>query len=142
MKCLRLAPWAFLLLVVGVLGLPGCISIPSGADAEEAKNITEALEKRYHFPVMSKFEPGKPAAGARPGAWENYVTIIGVVERAEQDKVIAILRDIRATIAKKPIWVRFYREEIITVTKTDPVTGRVLGAHRDEVDLLRELRIK
>ena len=131
-----------LMLTMGVLAVPGCISIPSAADGEEAKNITNALRERYRFPVMSKFDPTKPAATARPSAWDNHVTIIGVVERAEQDEVIAILRDIRATIAKKPIWVHFYRDEVVTVTKTDPVTGRVLGRHREEVDLLREVWIK
>ncbi|MBI2492686.1 MAG: hypothetical protein HYV94_11415, partial [Candidatus Rokubacteria bacterium] len=93
-------------------------------------------------PVMSKLEPSKPAIGARPGVLGNYVTIIGVIDPVEHDKALAILREIRATIATKPLVVRFFRDEVITVTRTDPATGRVVGKHRELVDLLREVWIE
>lgn len=127
-------------LTLAVGALSGCVSIAS--DALETKRITEALTERYKFPVMSKLEPSKPAIGARPGVLGNYVTIIGVIDPVEHDKVLAILREIRATIATKPLVVRFFRDEVITVTRTDPATGRVVGKHRELVDLLREVWIE
>jgi accessory colonization factor AcfC len=90
---------------------------------------------------MSKVDPRRPAIHARPGVWDTAVVVIGVVDGPEQDKVIAILRDIQARLAKKPIRVRFYREEVLTVTDVNPSTGKVLGWHREEKGLLREERI-
>ena len=91
---------------------------------------------------MSKVNPRQPAVGARPGVWHTSVVVIGVVDSVEQDKVIAILRDIRTRLAKKPIHIRFYREEVLTVTDVDPATGKVLGWHREDKGLLREERIQ
>ena len=120
----------------------GCVLVPpSSADAGEAATISDALERGYAFPVMSKVNPRQPAMGARPGVWHTSVVVIGVVDSVEQDKVIAILRDIRTKLAKKPIRVRFYREEVVTVEHVDPVTGRELGWHREDKGFLREERI-
>ena len=127
-------------LTLAVGALSGCVSVAS--DTLEAKRITEALRERYTFPVMWKLEPGTPAADARPSVFGNDVTIIGVIEPVEHDKVLAILRELRATMATKPLVVRFFREEVITVTQTDPATGRVVGEHRELVNLLREVWIE
>ncbi len=112
-------------LLATLVGLEtGCVLVPpSGADADEAANISDALERSYAFPVMSKVNPRQPAMGARPGVWHTPVVVIGVVDSVEQDKVIAILRDIRTRLAKKPIHIRFYREEVLTVTSVDPGYG-------------------
>lgn len=68
------------------------------------------------------------------------ILVAGVVDPLEQGKVVAILREIRATLAKKPIQVNFYREEIVT-TWSNPET-RSRGTSSDLVDLLRTVRIK
>jgi len=130
-------------LMAPLVGLDtGCALIPpSSADADEAANISNALRRNYAFPVMSKFNPQRPAMGARPGVWDTYVEVIGVVDPVEQDRVIAILRDIRTKLAQKPIRVRFYREEVVTVAQVDPVTGEELGWHREPTGLLRQERI-
>lgn len=125
-----------------LLNLGGCMSVPTSGDAAEAVNVTDALRQRYTFPVMSKFDPTKPAAGAEAGVRETYVTVVGVLEATEQDRVLEILRDIRKSLGTKPLRVRFYREEVVTVTRTDPATGRVLGERRQEVGLLRQERIQ
>lgn len=84
---------------------------------------------------MSKVDPTKPAAGARAGVKVTHVTVIGVVDRGDQDTVLAIVHDIRAVIATKPILVEFYREEVLTQTSA-------AGWHRDEVGLLRRVRVE
>lgn len=131
-------------LLATVLGLDaGCVLVPLGtADVDEASTINDALRRSYAFPVMSKFNPQRPAGGALPGLWDTYVEVIGVVDPVEQEKVIAILRDIRTRLAKKPIRVRFYREEVVTVESVDPTTGRELGWHREPKGLLHEERIQ
>ena len=113
----------------------GCLAIPTGDDAGEAQDISTALRERYRFPVMSKIDPTRPAAGAGAGVKMTYVTVIGVVDRVDQDAVLAIVHDIRAVIATKPILVEFYREEVLTQTSAG-------GWHRDEVDLLRRVRVE
>ena len=135
-----LAITALLTILVGLD--TDCVLVPpSSADAGEAATINDALEWGYAFPVMSKVDPQRPAMGARPGVWDTEVVVIGVVDVVEQDKVVAILRDIRTKLAKKSIRLRFYREEVLTVTSVDPGTGRVLGWHREDKGLLREERI-
>lgn len=135
---------AVIALLATLVGLEtGCVLVPpSSADAGEAATISDALERSYAFPVMSKLVPQRPAMGARPGLWDTSVEIIGVVDPVEQEKVIAILRNIRARLAKKPIRLRFYREEVVTVEHVDPTTGRELGWHREPKGLLREERIQ
>jgi hypothetical protein len=97
-------------------------------------DISRAFDHRYRFPVISKVDPRRPAVGVRPGVDVTFVTVIGVVDPEEQDKVVAILRDIRAVIATKPILVEFYREEILIQTS-------LTGWHREDVGLLRRARV-
>jgi hypothetical protein len=123
-----------ILAAVTLLSTTGCLKVPSASDAGEALEVSNALKERYRFPVMSKIDPTRPAAGARPGVDVTFVTVIGVVDPAEQDRVIAVLRDIRAVIATKPILVRFYREEVLT--QTSPTSWQ-----RDNLGLLRKARI-
>ena len=125
------------------LACAGCFLIPipiSGDDADEALAIAAALEKRYAFPVKSKLDPMGRPVGADATPDSTIIYVVGVLDPVEQDKVVAILRDIRQTVAKKPIVVRFYREEVVT-TWSNPET-RSRGGRSELVDLLRSVRIK
>ena len=121
----------------------GCFLIPipiSGDDADEARAVALALTKRYDFPAKSQLQPMLPAVGARATPYVSEISVVGVLDPVEQDRVVAILRDIRSTIAKKPIHVRFYREELVT-RWSNPET-RTSGARSELIDLLRTVRIK
>lgn len=142
MSGIKQAFWSLVICLMA-LACAACSLIPipiSGDDADEALAIAAALEKRYTFPVKSKFDRlGRPVgADATPDS--SIILIVGVLDAVEQDKVIAILRDIRQTAATKPIVVRFYREEVLT-TWSNPET-RTRGARSELVDLLRTVRIK
>jgi hypothetical protein len=118
----------------------GCLVPPSGDDAEEAMRIGNVLRERYPFPVTSKMDPTRPAVGARPTASSTVVHVIGVVTRAEQDGVLRVVRELRRTHATKPILVRFFREERLTL-RHDATTGQVTGGSREDIDLLRTERV-
>lgn len=142
MSGIKQAFWSLVICLMA-LACAACSLIPipiSGDDADEAGAVAAALEKRYDFPVKSKLEPTKPAVGAWPGVDVTTIVIVGVIDPAEQDKIVAIVQDIRQAVAKKPIVVRFYREEVLT-TWSNPET-RTRGGRSELVDLLRTVRIK
>lgn len=117
----------------------GCVGSPGYKDPAEAAAVLSALRQRYEFPVRSKTDPSQPAVYTRPAARETIVSVIGIVERAGQDRLIAVLGDIRATVANKAILVDFYPEERLEMF-TDPVG--VIHTYRVYRGDLRSVRIE
>jgi len=119
--------------------LGGCVTIPGGRDPAEALAVLSTLKQRYEFPVRSKLDPSQPAIYVRPAEFETIVSVIGVTTPAEQDKVIAILREVRATIAAKSILVDFYPEERLETSTDHTGTGHTYRVYRGDP---RTVRIK
>jgi hypothetical protein len=115
----------------------GCVIIPGSRDPAEASAVLAALEQRYEFPVRSKLDPSRPAAYARPAEFETVVSVIGVTTRAEQDRVVAILRDIRTTVASRSILVDFYPEEKLETSVDHAGASHTYRVYRGEPRTVR-----
>jgi hypothetical protein len=109
----------------------------SDRDTAEVEQIVTELGQRYDFPVKAKFQNDKPAVWgvARPRRLEIYV--YGVLQRDEQNKVIAIVEKLRRQIASKPVVVDFMREEVWEVDADGSRRPR-----RDREELLRKARVE
>lgn len=107
----------------------------SDRDAGEVKQIVSELVSRYEFPVQAKYQQRPAVEGvARPRRLEIY--IYGVVDGAEQDKVVALLKKLRRQWASKPVVVHFMREEIWEEKADGSRRPR-----RDREELMRKVRI-
>lgn len=107
----------------------------SDRDAAEAEQVVQELVQRYDFPVKAKFQD-HPAVEAIPQPRRMELRIYGVLDRAEQDKVKAVLEKLRRQISSKPLVVYFFREE---VWEEDADGSR--RPRRDKEELLRTVRI-
>ncbi len=104
----------------------------SDQDQRDVRQIVDTLVERYDFPVQAKFQD-RPAVSGVAQPRRLVVTIYGVVERSEQDRVLDVLRKLRRQEASKAIVVKFMREEIWEVA--DDGTRR---ARRDREEMMRK----
>jgi hypothetical protein len=108
----------------------------SDTDRQEVAQLVQDLIQRYDFPVKAKFADRPAVEGfARPRRLEIH--IYGVTDRAEQDKIIAILHKLRRQVASKPIVVHFIRNEVWEVGKDGSRKPR-----RDREELMRKARVE
>lgn len=125
------------LIIVSMLGATtGCVFDPK---PDEASGLRTALVQRHTFAVRSKVVPDHPAVRSARLDNRSVISITGVTEAGEQEKVLAILRELHGSVATRPIIVRFYREEVL-LTGDSPTPG-LPQWRREDVDLLREVRI-
>ena len=107
----------------------------SDRDSGEVDQIVEELVERYDFPVKARFADTPAVVGfARPRRLEIH--IYGVVERAEQEKVVEVLKKLRRQMASKPVVIHFIREEIWEEEGDGSRKPR-----RDREELMRKARI-
>ncbi|MBI5395894.1 MAG: hypothetical protein HZA91_11405 [Verrucomicrobia bacterium] len=85
--------------------------IPTSDDAEEAQKVTDAIEAKYLFRVMSAHNPG-PAVYCRPHRAYSEIVVYGDYSRSEQDEICAVVRAVRREGAKKPIHLYVYPREL------------------------------
>lgn len=108
----------------------------SDSDRQEVAQLVKELTQRYDFPVKAKFADRPAVEGfARPR--RLVIHIYGVTDRAEQDKVVAILHKLRRRLASKPIVVHFIRAEVWEVDKDGSRKPR-----RDREELMRKARVE
>jgi hypothetical protein len=81
-------------------------------DREDAQRIVQELTQRYSFPVKAKFQEDKPAVFGDAEGRNIVVTIYGVTDSIEQQKIVAIAEKLREQWDSKPIIVKFYQKEI------------------------------
>jgi len=113
----------------------------SEGDAHECQVLAEAVLKNHELPpAVTPFgHDGRALYCAirqrNPFITHLYteITLYGVVERSEQDRVIATLRGARGR-GYKPIILRFLEREM---WHTDMRDGRVVGGRRGAETLLR-----
>jgi len=107
----------------------------SDRDSGEVDQIVGDLVQRYDFPVKAKFGDNPAVSGfARPRRLEIH--IYGVIESAEQEKVVEVLKKLRRQMASKPVVVHFIREEIWEEAGDGSRSPR-----RDREELMRKVRI-
>ena len=107
----------------------------SDRDSDEVDQIVAELIQRYDFPVKAKFTDTPAVEGfARPRRLE--VHIYGVIESAEQQKVVEVVKKLRRQMASKPVVIHFIREEIWEEAEDGSRKPR-----RDREELMRKVRI-
>ena len=96
--------------IVISFSLQGCIPIPSGDDADEARTIRDALVERYPFPRHPAKDSNEDGAEVywTPYPSRSNIFVYGVRERTDQDAICHILEAIRREQHRKPIKVEFH----------------------------------
>ncbi len=95
----------------------------SDRDSGEVDQIVAELVQRYDFPMKARFADIPAVEGiARPRRLEIH--IYGVIESAEQEKVVEVLKKLRRQMASKPVVIHFIREEIWEENQGRITTGR------------------
>ena len=87
------------------------LSIPTGSDANEAGRLIQAIESKYHFRVMSRYDQ-RPAIYCTPGRKFTEIHVYGNYSRSEQDEICAVTLAVRQQSATKPIHLYFYPQEL------------------------------
>lgn len=108
----------------------------SDDDAEDVARIVTELTQRYDFPVKAKFQ-NRPAVEGVARPRRLAIHIYGVIDGAEQAKVVAVLKKLRQQIADKPVVVYFFREEVWEEAEDGSRRPR-----RDREELLRQVRVE
>ena len=107
----------------------------SDRDSGEVGKIVDELVQRYDFPVKAKFADTPAVTGfVRPRRLEIH--IYGLIESAEQEKVVEVLKKLRRQMASKPIVIHFFREEI-----WEEETDGSRKPRRDREELMRKVRL-
>ena len=87
------------------------MSTVTDEDRDDAQRVVELLTERYSFPVKAKFQE-KPAVFGDAKGRNIVISIYGVIDTIEQERIVAIAEDIRKQINSKPIEVKFFQKEI------------------------------
>jgi hypothetical protein len=100
-------------LAVALIGLLSytLMSTVTDEDRDDAQRIVELLTERYSFPVQAKFQE-KPAVFGDAKGRNIVISVYGVIDTIEQERIVAVAEDIRKQLNSKPIEVKFFQEEI------------------------------
>ena len=98
------------LVLIGLLSFT-LISTVTDEDREDSGRIVKSLTERYSFPVKAKHQDFPAVFGDAKGR-NIIISIYGVTDPIEQQKIVAIATDIRKQWDSKPINVKFFQEEI------------------------------
>lgn len=96
--------------LIGVLSFT-LMSTVTDEDRDDAERIVQELTERYSFPAQAKFQD-KPAVFGDAKGRNIVISIYGVVDTIEQERIVAIAEDLRKQMDSKPIEVKFFQEEI------------------------------
>ena len=80
-------------------------------DREHADRIVKSLVERYSFPVKAQYQDVPAVFGDADGR-NIVVSVYGIQDVLEQQKVVAIAEDLRKQWNSKPIVVKFFQKEI------------------------------
>ncbi len=98
------------MVLMGILGY-AFMSTVTDADRDDAQRIVQGLTERYSFPVQAKFQEIPAVFGDAKGR-NIVISIYGVIDTLEQERIVAIARDLRKQWDSKPVEVKFFQEEI------------------------------
>ena len=108
----------------------------SDQDRRDVQEIVAQLVERYDFPVQARYQD-RPAVFGEARPRRLVIDIYGITDRAEQDRVLEILRKLRRQVGGKAIVVQFKREEVWEVAPDGSRQPR-----RDREELMRKARIE
>ncbi|HHH47621.1 MAG TPA: hypothetical protein ENK51_01845 [Gammaproteobacteria bacterium] len=108
----------------------------SDQDRRDVQQIVDRLIERYDFPVQAKYQD-RPAVFGEAQPRRLVITIYGVIDRDEQDRILAVLRKLHREIASKAIVVQFMREEV-----WEELPDGSRQPRRDREELMRKARIE
>lgn len=108
----------------------------SDQDRRDVQQIVDTLIERYDFPVQARYQD-RPAVSGVAQPRRLVITIYGVLERPEQDKVLEVLRKLRRQVAGKAIVVKFMREEVWEVA-----ADGTRQPQRDREEMMRKARVE
>ena len=96
--------------LIGLLSFT-LMSTVTDEDRDDASRIVQGLTERYSFPVQAKFQD-KPAVFGDAKGRNIIISVYGVIDTIEQERIVAIAGDLRKQWNSKPIEVKFFQEEI------------------------------
>jgi hypothetical protein len=110
-----------LILIQSVFANPNLVEPPSqgfkSADhQDEAREVLRFLESNYLFPVKNR--DGRVAVYCSGGATSTHITVYGVLDFKEQDRVIALLQAELPKQTWKQIYILFRDKEIFVMKDT------------------------
>jgi hypothetical protein len=88
-----------------------CIGLPSGADADEAREVRDLLVERHAFPAVRKpdnAQNDRVAVYWNALSFRSELEVYGILGASEQDQIISTLDGIRRQRNTKPISVTFH----------------------------------
>ena len=90
--------------------------LPNQEDRRQADLIVDEIIKVHHFPRNSLSQPAGPPVFAQPGSEKllsqpTVVTIYEVPDRADQDRIVAAIKQLLEIRKFKPVDLRFYDRE-------------------------------
>lgn len=80
-------------------------------DREDAERIVQSLTERYQFPVKAMHQDMPAVFGDAKGR-NIVISVYGIQDVLEQQKVVAIAEDLRKQWNSKPIVVKFFQKEV------------------------------
>jgi len=96
--------------LIGVISFT-MFSTVTDEDRINATRIVQSLTERYHFPINAKYQ-NIPAVFGEAEGYAIVISIYGVTDAIEQQKIVAIAQDLRQQWNSKPLDVKFFQEEI------------------------------
>ncbi len=108
----------------------------SDQDQRDVQQIVDQLVERYDFPLQAKYQQ-RPAVFGVAQPRRLVITIYGVTERSEQDRVLDVLRKLRRQVGGKAIVVQFMREEV-----WEEAADGTREPRRDREEMMRKARIE
>ncbi len=108
----------------------------SDQDQKDLETLVGQLTQRYDFPVKARYQD-RPAVYGEAQARRLVITIYGVTDRDEQERIVAILRKLRREVDSKPIVVHFMQQE-----RWEELPDGTRRPLRDREELLRKVRIE
>lgn len=96
--------------LIGMLSFT-MFSFVTDEDRDDADRIVQSLTERYDFPVKAQFQD-KPAVFGGAEGRNIVISVYGVIDTIEQERIVAIAEDLRKQWDSKPIDVKFYQKEV------------------------------
>jgi hypothetical protein len=100
-------------LAVCLLGsalLTGC---PGATDHDDATKVLSFVRDKHPFPAQNQPKTG-PTIYFNPSLWSTTLKIYRIRSAQDQEKIIALVREIRPATSGKPVHIVFMDEERFT----------------------------
>lgn len=97
-------------LAIWLLALSLLVGCPGAADHADATVVLQYVRDKYPFPLKNEPSIG-PTIYFGPGVQTTELTVYGIRNAADQEKVIALVREASPKTSGKPVRIVFLDEE-------------------------------